>query len=188
MKWLSELSNSVKIGVGTAVVVVLLLLLSMCASDAEAVEPSDNGIWSNEDTAFQGFVVQYAPGFIPGVVFYWFTYDMEGNPVWFISENIPVSDVRSEQSAKLFAPMGTFLMPEGARGDPVGVLRVSGSGDQLNLRFGLAPIEGFDENCASHIPVEPTVSPQPPPIPDDLYPCQAAFSISRLTLPIPQLD
>ena len=157
-------------------------------SIAGAQSPSDNGVWSSDQAAFQGFAVQYAPVMPPALVFYWFTYDEVGNQAWFISENVPVGSTSSETRVGLFKPLGRFLSADAALGEPVGVLAVSRSGTRLLARFGLAPMDGFSEDCASEITLGPLPSPLPPPISTAEYPCQSRLFLSRVTPAIPQLE
>lgn len=173
-----------------------LAVLASC-QPAFAAEPADNGVWSSPQTDFQGFAVQFAPVDPPAVVFYWFTYDQDGNQAWFISDNVPVNSGRSEDIASIYRPVCAFAdspedpasgEPVCARGDPVGVLAIGRSGDRLSVRFGISTaLEGFGENCAQHItpPVRP--SPLPPDIPAE-YGCQSELVLSRVTPAIAALE
>lgn len=176
------------------IIPALVLLLAVLAgglfiSIARAVEPDDNGAWSSDQTALQGFVGVYAHVGVPAVVFYWFTYDESGNQAWFISENIPVNGGRTEDTAALFKPVCVFAddLLECERGDAVGLVAVSDRGGSLMIRFGISAIEGFGPGCAAGIRPPVLPSPTPPPLPSDLYPCQGTLVVDRITPKIPQL-
>lgn len=164
-----------------------VLALGFAASFAIATEPADNGAHSSDQTALQGFVALYAPVMPPAVVFYWFTYDEDGRQAWFISENVPVGSGGSEQTVKIYKPIGSFLSRDAVMGDPVGILAIGRSGPRLSVRFGISPIDGFTESCADEITVRPRPSPLPPPIPADLYPCRSELFLTRITPTIPEL-
>ena len=183
LKTMTSLIFSALIAGLTAMVASLLI-----AAPVAGQSPVDNGVWSGEQTAFQGFAVQYAPVMPPALVFYWFTYDENGAQAWFISDNVPVGSASSETSVDLFRPLGRFLSKDAALGEPVGVLAVSRSGPRILARFGLAPMDGFSDECASEITLEPLPSPLPPPISRVEYPCQSRLFLSRVTPAIPQLE
>jgi len=150
------------------------------------VQPSDAGVHATPLASLQGFVAVYAPVFPPAVVIYWFTYDEDGRQVWFISENIPTGRTSTEVEAQIFKPIGRFLDPEAALGEPVGLLLLSRAGNGVRVRFGVAPIEGFSDECFQ-LPLTPLPSPIPPPIPADQYPCQGRFVVERVTPVISEL-
>lgn len=169
---------------------VTLFVLAGCVSTAMAADPADNGVWSSDQTLFQGFNVVYAETAIPAVVVFWYTYDENGNQAWFISDNIPVNSGRSEDTVSVFKPICTFAdsTESCALGDAVGVLAYGRSGDRLTIRFGLSTaLEGFSEDCAQGITVGPQVSPMPPPIPSE-FGCQSRLVLSRISPAIPALN
>jgi len=170
-----------------AAVFALILALMLAASLVSAAEPADNGVHSSPETKVQGFVVLYAPVFDPALVFYWFTFDQDGNQAWFISDNVPVDAGGSEQVVNIYKPIGSFLSADGVRGDAVGILAIGRQGPRISVRFGISPIDGFDETCGDEIPIRPRPSPLPPPIPADLYPCQSQLVLTRITPTIPEL-
>ena len=169
-------------------VAALLLVTGAAVNSAQAVEPSDNGVWDSDQAALQGFVAVYAPVMPPAVVFYWFAYDQDGNQVWFISENVPIEGGGSEDRADIFKPMGEFASEDAAIGEPVGELAISRQGGGMRIRFGIAPIDGFDEDCAAGLTIAPVVSPRPPALPSDVYPCQGTFDLGRVSPVIPELQ
>ena len=169
-------------------IAALVMAGCMAVSSAYAGEPSDNGVWASDQASLQGFVAVYAPVIPPAVVFYWFAYDEQGNQVWFISENVPVHSGRSEDRADIFKPMGEFVSGAAAIGDPVGELAISRRGSGLMIRFGIAPIDGFSNGCASELVPPVLPSPTPPPLPADKYPCQGTFVLSRVSPVIPELQ
>ena len=179
------LSTKARIGLGVLIAAILLLLVSTCAQ--AQLRPSDNGLWSSPQTFQQGFVAQYAPGIVPGIVFFWFTYDGEGKQAWLISDNIPIES-GSEAVGSVYKPMGSFASMDAARGDSVGMIAVSRLGSSLMIRFALAPVDGFAENCASETTAPVLPSPLPPAFTSDEYPCQGILVVNRLTAPIPELE
>lgn len=192
-KWFSRAGKAVLDAIGpngaaifSVALILLILVLGSCA--AFAAEPADNGVHASDQTEFQGFVVTYAPVIPPAVVFYWFTYDQSGEQVWFVSENVPVNSGNSEDRADLFKPVGSFASDDAAIGEPVGELAISRHGDSFRIRFGISPIDGFDEDCAAGLTIGPVVSPMPPPLPEDEYPCRGALELDRVTPVIPELE
>ena len=168
---------------------IFAIVLTLAMPPASALEPIDSGIWSSDQTAQQGFVVQYAPVNPPALVFYWFTHDEAGNQAWFISRNVPVGVSGSEQVVDIFKPICSFASDstECARGDAVGVLAIGRSGGRLSIRFGISPIEGFTESCASGLTIALRPSPLPPPLPAGDYPCQSELVLVRIAPEVPEL-
>lgn len=166
------------------------MFLSICVmSNSQAVEPSDNGIWSSDQTALQGFNFVYAPTAIPSIVAYWYTYDEDGNQAWFISDNIPVNSSQSEDTVSVFKPMCSFVddAAECSIGDAVGILAIGRSGNRISVRFGISTsLEGFSEKCAGNLTIEPQVSPLPPAIPSE-YACQSRLVLHRVSPEILEL-
>jgi len=184
--WVNRAPGYVRVLV-SAVIAALLVLLVSCANPAHAGEPADNGAHSSPETAMQGFVVMYAPVQPPALVFYWYTYNEDGEQAWFISDNVPVDAPGSEQLANIYKPMGAFVSDDGVRGDAVGVIGISRQGSRIAVRFGINPIDGFTDGCAADLPQLPQASPLPPQLPADEYPCQGRLVLSRISPVIPEL-
>lgn len=167
-----------------------LFFIAGLVSVANAVDPSDNGVWASDQTLFQGFNLVYAPTAVPSVIAFWYTYDENGNQAWFISDSIPVESTRSEDVVDIYKPICTFTDDgsECAVGDSVGILAIGRSGNRISVRFGInTALEGFSDDCAQNLTVGPRVSPMPPPIPED-YGCQSELLLSRISPAIPQLS
>lgn len=177
------------VGSTMALLILFSAVTAIFSSSAEAAEPSDNGVWASPEGALQGFAVQYAPVLPPAVVYYWFTYDEDGNQAWFISDNVPVDSGKSEDMVDLFKPICTFIDDSRSCqiGDPVGVLAIGRSGDRISVRFGISTaLEGFSEDCAQDIQVPVLPSPLPPEIPSE-FGCRSHLMLSRISPAIPAL-
>lgn len=169
--------------------ILIAIAFLVVVSIASALKPSDNGVFSSPETLLQGFSVQYSPGIVPGLVFYWFTYDEVGNQAWFISDLVPINDSQSEQVVDIFKPICTFVnkSKECIIGDPVGVLALSSiTDDRINVRFGIKEIEGFTSDC-SDMGAEPLPSPRPPPLGNEFV-CQSTLKVARISVKIPELQ
>lgn len=180
-KW-SSLRNDQKGVVLIATVFVLMLAAGILfSSNAEAFDLEDAGVVSNEDTQFQGIALVPVPGTeatTESLVGYWFTYDTEGNQVWFVTDLINTST--REVTVNLYKPISAFSSTEGELGDPVGTARMFPQfGRSVLLQFGLRGIDGFPADC-SLFPVPVLPSPEPPDLDGD-WVCEGEVLLDRVT-------
>ena len=162
-----------------------ILSLGLVATMSFAQDVSDAGIWSATDDSFQGLnFVPVGPTLFDNssLIVFWYTYDSEGNQLWFISDNVKTN--QTFQRVNLFNPICGFRLQSDdcSVGDPVGVLDIMSFGrDSFDIRFALDTAVGdFAEVCDLQGVIRPRPSPTPPALPTE-FECQGEMIVKRVT-------